>query len=595
MAGLIQSLISPWTSSSSFDPSTYGGAMNLGAQLLANSGPSLMPMTTAQRLGNSLLGAQSTALKTGAARQSLANNAINMQMEMAMMPLRMQWLQNMMGGGSPQTSPQPAAQPGAAAQGAQPVPVPVGLPMGQGGGAPVGAQSGAQGAPQVTPQGSAPVSGSVAGQSGPDPLAQLNSLSVGAMLGIPGVNTASANARAALAFNPALATRMALSKNPITQDRAMLAQAQAAGNGPLATLYYNKLMQDSGALQVSRNGVRQWLNPMTGQWGMVDPANGIGMNGPNSFAIPGYAGAQASIYGARAGSARAAQLAAENGQGIGVPNGGATVPVGAGVSTANAPTIASTNTVPTGVEALQSPGYIPAVLEAPGRVQSAPGNTSPIELRTFNTDAPEQALAGLEEIRKQAAQSQQAVTQVQQVQDAAAQFGPGKFANWRGEMLNMMNSLGMITPAQQAKLGSYQEGTKVAIQLQASVTAALGSREAAQVFSTMGKTVPNLTLGVDGLNKIGGFVKGMARFKMWEAEYGQRLYAQKNVAGLSAVDQTFQTYSNPSYFIMGSMTPSVRQEIYSSWGKAKATSFVKGWQKAAGLGLAPNPNDYEGQ
>ena len=590
MAGLIQSLISPWTSASSFDPSTYGGAMNLGAQLLANSGPSLMPMTTAQRLGNSLLGAQSTALKTGAARQSLANNAINMQMEMAMMPLRMQWLQNMMGGGSPQASPQPAAQPGAAAQGAQPVPVPVGLPMGQGGGSPGGAQSGAQGAPQVTPQGSAPVSGSVAGQSGPDPLAQLNSLSVGAMLGIPGVNTASANARAALAFNPALATRMALSKNPITQDRAMLAQAQAAGNGPLATLYYNKLMQDSGALQVSRNGVRQWLNPMTGQWGMVDPANGIGMNGPNSFAIPGYAGAQASIYGARAGSARAAQLAAETGMGGGVPGA---APSGGAPPVAPRPTLAAPPELQ-GIGALQNPNFVPPVLANAGNVPLRTGNTSPIALKEFQTEQAESAKSSLKELQDRADAAQQTLTQTQQIQDAAKQFGPGKFANVRGEFLNLLNSAGAIDKSQLSRLGAYQEGTKLSIQLQAMVTKQLGSREAAQVFSVMGKSIPGLTLSSNGLEKISAYLSGMSRYNIAQATFGERLAASGNVAAVNSLPQQFQTYSSPVYYILSSASPQTRAEMLSSMTSAARRQVLTGWDKALKMGLAPKPNDYDG-
>jgi len=75
---------------------------------------------------------------------------------------------------------------------------------------------------------------------------------------------------------------------------------------------------------------------------------------------------------------------------------------------------------------------------------------------------------------------------------AAANFEPGQFANSRMKMLNYLNSAGLITPEQAKSLGSAQEGQKIDIQLQAAATKQLGSREAAQIFQIMGKSLPNL-------------------------------------------------------------------------------------------------------
>jgi hypothetical protein len=176
--------------------------------------------------------------------------------------------------------------------------------------------------------------------------------------------------------------------------------------------------------------------------------------------------------------------------------------------------------------------------------------------------------------------------------NSANDFTPGRFADSRGKILDYMNSFGLINPQQAKELGSKQEGDKIAIQLQAAATKQLGSREAAQIFDKMGKSLPNLTLSQDGLNKVSGYMMGISRYNIARAADANTKAQGNDVQGVNTVRDTWIQNSNPLYYVMASSPPATRAEMLSSMKNSK--QFLADWNKAANAGYAPRPNDYSG-
>jgi hypothetical protein len=196
--------------------------------------------------------------------------------------------------------------------------------------------------------------------------------------------------------------------------------------------------------------------------------------------------------------------------------------------------------------------------------------------------------------QKEAGDAVDTLTQVKELQAATHNFSPGQFAEARIKGLQWLNSIGVISPAQMRELGSAQEGTKMSIQLQSTLVRSLGSREAAQVFATLGRGVPNLTLSPDGFQKMAAYMNGMARYKQARAARAQSYYNAQNVNGVNSVKSQFIANSNPAYFIIASAPLAVQREMVAQMG-AKAHSFLAGWAKAAAQGWAPSTTTYASQ
>jgi hypothetical protein len=196
--------------------------------------------------------------------------------------------------------------------------------------------------------------------------------------------------------------------------------------------------------------------------------------------------------------------------------------------------------------------------------------------------------------QKEAGDAVDTLTQVKELQAATHDFDPGQFAEARIKGLQWLNTAGLISASQMRELGSAQEGTKMSIQLQSTLVRSLGSREAAQVFATLGRGVPNLTLSSDGFQKMAAYMNGMARYKQARAARAQAYYTAQNVSGVNSVKAQFIANSNPAYFIIASAPLAVQREMVAQMG-AKAHSFLAGWAKAAAQGWAPSTTTYASQ
>ena len=202
-----------------------------------------------------------------------------------------------------------------------------------------------------------------------------------------------------------------------------------------------------------------------------------------------------------------------------------------------------------------------------------------------------QAVATNEGYQKQAEDAKDMLAQLESLDQSAHNFAPGQFADARIKGLQWMQSLGLITPAEMNRLGSAQEGAKMTIQLQSAFTRSLGSREAAQIFATLGRGVPNLTMSPDGFAKVSAYMAGMARYNMLRAEHAQNYFNAGNVKGVNNVRDQFLMHTNPAYFVIASAPPAVQREMVASMG-AKARPFLHRWQKAINSGWAPEPDAY---
>lgn len=229
---------------------------------------------------------------------------------------------------------------------------------------------------------------------------------------------------------------------------------------------------------------------------------------------------------------------------------------------------------PTGV-GLSSPGLTPAQL-------------------AMSSGQGQQAVAMNAGYQKQAEDAKETLAQVAELRLAANDFTPGQFAESRIKGLQWMQSLGLITPKEAQQLGSAQEGTKMSIQLQSTLTRSLGSREAAQVFATLGRGVPNLTLSPDGFNKMTAYMEGMARYNTARAQRSQAAFNQGNVTGVNNVRNQYLMNSNPAYFIIASASPTTQREMVAQMGP-NARAFLQRWAAATQAGYAPNPTAFATQ
>ncbi len=193
--------------------------------------------------------------------------------------------------------------------------------------------------------------------------------------------------------------------------------------------------------------------------------------------------------------------------------------------------------------------------------------------------------------QKQAEDAKDMLAQLQGLAQDAHNFAPGQFAEARVKGLQWLQSVGLITPAEMNHLGSAQEGAKMTIQLQSAFTKSLGSREAAQIFATLGRGVPNLTMSPDGFAKVSAYMAGMARYNMLRAEHAQTYFNAGNIKGVNSVRDQFIAHTNPAYFIIASAPPAVQRAMIAAMG-SKARPFLQRWQKAINSGWAPEPDAY---
>jgi hypothetical protein len=372
--------------------------------------------------------------------------------------------------------------------------------------------------------------------------------------------------------NPQLATQMAAAKSALSQDQQLYQQAQQGGDKLGMRAAQMKYLKDAGMVNVAAyNGAVTTMGGLTpGQVGAstINPIQGVQTQNGVESAIPGAAATQQVLAGAKARGAAQGdveEVTDTNGNRFYVPRAallGGGPAGGAGASAGGALTPFQASVGPATSELLKGKG--------------------------------EQAVETNKEYQSQAEAAQQMLAQITQLKSAANDFAPGQFADSRIKGLQWLQSTGLITPEQAKSLGSAQEGTKIAIQLQAAATKQLGSREAAQIFQIMGKSLPNLTLSPDGLSKVSSYMAGIARYNMARAQIAQQHVDGNDVNGVNDVRNRFIQNTNPTYYILASAPPAIQKEMIGSMG-GKGRTFLENWQKAANAGWAPRPTQYANQ
>lgn len=301
-SGGISGILAPWLASSPWDPSTYGGAGNFGASILAAAGPSPYKVPFLVGLGKGMIAGQQNALATAKDRMGLAGNAIGIQQQMAMMPLIMARLARMSGAGaatpdSTQSTAQPVP-PSASSGYVSPAPPPL-LARPDDGNA--SSADSSAGAASAAPSGeAAPAAPRAPWMDAIDDAQFAGMLSLAR--GNPqGVLDAS---KLALEYNPAAATAMALAKDPLSVDRAAFMSAIQRGDIAGAQAARIKYLTDAKMIDTSRTGTLTLLGGLTPQgvgYSAVNPSEGTFTNGTGQSAIPGAAASKAQISGAEAG------------------------------------------------------------------------------------------------------------------------------------------------------------------------------------------------------------------------------------------------------------------------------------------------------
>lgn len=537
----------------------YGGAAGLGIALLGNTSGATAPgaalgqaMTNAQQLN---LQNQQRQLQNAGLQQDLAMKAIQTRMFMSAYPA---WLQQLTGEqASPQqgqTQPLQAAPPPQDPNEQSVQPAVARLP----------GQSFAQTAAAAQPQQAPSVS---------DPFAKLRMAMIGSAMGMPGAKEMLDVAKTELQYDPQLATKLEAAKSAISVDQQMLEQALRSGDTATAWGLSQKLQQDMGLVHIaSMSGTRTQITPngittIDPRSSMFTLQNGQGLT---QGLIPGAAGAlqqKAASEALGAAQGKPAEVVDPSGNKYTLP---LSTVLGAGIPGA-----------PGG-----APGASPA-----GRTPFQTG-IGPAQAEMLKGNA-ESAIEANKGYQAQVDAGQQMLTNTAELRHAAADFSPGQFADARAAFLNLLNSANLITPAERNSLGSAQVGQKIAIQLQAAATKQLGSREAAQIFAIMGKSLPNLTLSADGLEKVSAYLDGIARYNIARGQVAQQRASQNDYTGLNNVRNDFVKNTNPLYFIIASAAPAQQQEILNAMGDKKA-SFVKSWNDAALAGWAPRPGQYRG-
>jgi len=515
-------------------------------------------------VGDALMGANQATIQNRGAMQNQALQRYQLQMAQQEMPWRMQYLKGLAGllGGDQSGASAGAPLASAAAPSAA-------------GASPAGASGAGMGTPAsaaAAPLQSGPAM-SAARQS--DPFALMNMAALGGGLGMPGAEQLMERAKAGLQYDPQMATRMEAAKTSVAVDQQMINDALSKGDTTTALGIAQKMRQDLGLLHVAAmSGTQTWVG-LGGDISTLSPNEGVQtVNGIES-AIPGAAQARGQLAAAEAQGKATAETVdvvdPKTGAKYTIPKS-AIVGGGGGGGTASA----------------RAPS-------APRGTSGAPPSAMaelPPSTETMLKGNATQALESNKEYQTQAEIGQQMVAQVQALKNAAVNFTPGKFADSRATFLQYMDSLGVLTPDERKALGSYQEGSKIAIQLQAAATKQLGSREAAQVFDKMGKSLPNLTLSKDGLANVAAWQEGISRYNIARGEYANDRAQRNDATGVNQTRDTWIKNSDPTYFIMASAPPDIRQNMLKTMGPQKAKQFIIGWNQAARQGFAPGPNDY---
>ncbi len=291
---------------------------------------------------------------------------------------------------------------------------------------------------------------------------------LGSAVGAPGASEMLDYGKSLAQYDPRIATSTEAAKSTVAVDMAQIQDAQAQGNTALARLCSRSCDRmsvcctshpcrvrrlESGSMAVSRPSIRTKAYRPSG----VSRA---------SFPVPhrprGQLAAAESIGKAAGETADVTDL---QGNRYTVPKslllGG-----GRGVTPSGTGTSGASGGNPAGIAPKAGSGTpFPMASVGPSTATMLAGNA-------------QNAVEANKEYQSQADAGQQMLAQTAELRRSAADFTPSAFAGTRQKMLEYLNATGLTTDAQNKSLAAAQAGTKIAVQLQAAATKALGSREA---------------------------------------------------------------------------------------------------------------------
>lgn len=549
----------------------YSPLMGIAAGLLQAGGPSRMPVSLGQAIGAGLQGGQ----QFGTA---------GIQRQMQLLPLMqqrmlMQYYQNQQNQQQPSDLPPQATTPNDTTS-----------PQTQDA---TSALAGSSPAPGLTAP--TPTPPSVGLDPTQDPQYQRLSM-LAAMTRSPQIQAQAAQRLQAIQASPQYQSQVAQAKSNLSVD---FAQLRNATNPTERAFWQNKAYNDAGAIQHTFGGVTNLLTGNSTVFGHM-PEGTIFQNG-QIMMPPGGPQTIQTAEAAHAVGAAQGQLVPlydNNGNVTGyrqkstfmAPVTGVAPPAAASPQTSvQPPRVTPQSTAP------QSPVMNPfsnrPMLGLPPLTPQANGSTLGISpgQRSFGSAMGKEAAEAYQDLQEKADTARQQETMVSYIDQASQQWSPGKFSSMKGQLFQNLYGLGLLPQGSADKLGSYEEASKLSINLQSALTKMLGSREAAQIFNKMGNAIPNLTLSAPGLAQVSKYYEGSADYIRAKLAAAAPYNDANNPVGVNAVENKFQTYSNPAFYIEAKGSPQELTQDLKAMGPTKAAQFLNDWKRSYQLGYAPAP------
>lgn len=533
-------LLAPWVSQNPWDPSSYGGQGQMGMSMLASAAtPTPYRVPFMASLGKAMQAGQANALNMAQQRMGLVGNSLAMQRAMAMFPMQMRYLQLLggMSGGAPANSGVPASGGDSSQDNSAPLTGPPGNLVSQ------------YSQPAPPPQSPQPA-GSF------DPFSGMRLAAFGGALGMPGAQQLTDLAKAQLQYNPGLATSMALAKDPLTLDRAMISDAVSRGDSQGAQAAYLKYLKDAGMVTVDRYGnvtTLGGINPKDLGVNTFLPAQGIETSGGVAGTIPGITDARASLAAAEALGKSRGELA-----------------------TVVDPVTHQTYQVPKSVLlGVGGVGGFGTPFGAPGGsgVPSLPlAGLSPGQ-QEFLRERGKEGGNYLGELQKGADAATTANYAIDQmIQDArSAQLGPGAPARAFIEraVASLSQQFGVAPPKE---LASYEELDKYGNQLGMAASRALGSREAAQIVALAIRSNPNKELVPEAFANIAQSMRAMNAYVIAKSTALQGVSGSDNASALQMA-ATWSQRIDPRVWDL-SLGPELAAKFANTIGVAKISTAI---------------------
>lgn len=181
----------------------------------------------------------------------------------------------------------------------------------------------------------------------------------------------------------------------------------------------------------------------------------------------------------------------------------------------------------------------------------------------------------------------------QQAMADAKTFSTGRFADVKGKALAVLDGLGIhLNQDDQAKLGSYQDMSKILTTSAMQTARQMGSREAAQIVNSIVKTAsPNASLSPEGFAQVVSFMQAPAYSKQAEA---QAMQAWKNTGkDLEDFKSAWMRADVPAQILYSRLTPDQQRDFKEANPEA-VKQLRDGYNATYHYGWTPLVHNYIG-